>query len=243
MQSQTVNYKVDGVAMKGQIFRPASRSDQCPAVLVFPEAFGLTEHTLSKAEQLAEAGYIALACDLHGDAKIINDREERMAALGPLLNDALRVRAAARAALDALLVQPQVDPSNIAAIGFCFGGTMALELACSGAAITAAVGFHCGLSTISTAEASAVRGKILVCLGDADPSVPPQHREAFESAFRKTDVDWQIHLYGGVVHAFTNPQADALGRPEFARYDANADRRSWDAMLSLLREAFQGEAD
>lgn len=83
-------------------------------------------------------------------------------------------------------------------------------------------------------DVAAVRGRLLVCIGDADPSITPQDREAFEAALRGTHVDSQIHLYGGVVHAFTNPKADALGRPEFARYDAYADRRSWAAMLDLL---------
>lgn len=238
MKSRTIHYQIDNLAMKGQLFRPSGASGASPAVLVFPEAFGLTGHTLARAERLAEAGYVALACDLHGGAKIINDRQERHAALGPLQADAALVRTRASGALEALLAQDDVDADRIAAIGFCFGGSMALELACSGAPLAATIGFHCGLSTVSLADAAAISGKVLVCLGDADPSILPEHRAAFEAAMRRTAVDWQIHLYGGVVHAFTNPAADGLGLPDFARYDVRADARSWATMLSLLEEVF-----
>jgi dienelactone hydrolase len=177
---------------------------------VFPEAFGLGEHAIEKAERIAqELGYVALACDLNGERRAIG-MDGLAAALGPLRSSAEKVRARTGDALAALLGQPGVDPSRIAAIGYCFGGTMAFELALSGADIKAAIGFHSG----------------------------PDQREAFHRMLTDAGVDWQMSLYGGVVHSFTNPEADKAGRPEFLRYDERADRRSWNEMAALMQEVF-----
>jgi dienelactone hydrolase len=142
-------------------------------------------------------------------------------------------------ALAALVARPEVDPSRIAAIGFCFGGTLTYELALTGADIKAAIGFHSGLTVTSPADAEHIRAKVLALLGADDPSITAADRSAFEGMLRGRGVDWQMTLYGGVVHSFTNPNADKLGRPEFARYDANADARSWTQMNNLLAEVFR----
>src|ERR1700761_2052543 len=137
--AQELRYQADGLDMVGSLHRPA-KPGKAPGVLVFPEAFGLGEHAIEKAERIAsELGYVALACDLHGERRII-DMSQLMTALGPLRSDAARVRARTVAALEALTAQADVDASRIAAMGFCFGGTMSFELALSGADIKAAVG-------------------------------------------------------------------------------------------------------
>jgi dienelactone hydrolase len=239
MKTESVRYEADGLQMVGHFAWDDRATDPRPAVLVFPEAFGLGDHAKQRAERLAsEFGYAALACDLHGEQAVISDLAQVMPLLGPLRSEASKVRARTRKALEALVARPEVDARRVAAIGFCFGGTMSFELALSGAEIRAAIGFHSGLQVTSPGDAKQIKGKVMALLGADDPGIPPDQRAAFEAILREGGVDWQVTLYGGVVHSFTNEQADRLGRPEFARYDAAADRRSWKQMSDLLAEVF-----
>ncbi|HZZ86745.1 MAG TPA: dienelactone hydrolase family protein [Caulobacteraceae bacterium] len=237
MPGTEVRYQSDGLSMVSSLHRP-SKAGSAPGVLVFPEAFGLGEHAMEKAERLAqELGYVALACDLHGERSAIG-MDQLAEKLGPLRTDAARVRARVNDALAALLAQDGVDASRIAAIGYCFGGTMAFELALTGADIKATIGFHSGLQVTSPQDAGKIRGKVMALLGAEDPGIPADQREAFHKMMTDAGVDWQMSLYGGVVHSFTNKDADKAGRPEFLRYDANADRRSWQQMAMLMAEVF-----
>jgi len=238
MPSEILNYEADGLRMQGHLYYSSRGAKSQPGVLVFPEAFGLGEHAKSRAERLAGLGYVALACDLHGEAKVIEDLSAVMGLIGPLRDDPHRTRARAKGGLDALVARSEVDKARIAAIGYCFGGTMALELARSGASVAAVVGLHSGLATAAPHDAKNIKAKVLVCIGADDPSIDAEQRKAFEQEMRDGGVDWQMNLYGGVVHSFTNPAAARLGRPEFARYDAKADARSWAEMNALFAEAF-----
>lgn len=242
MKSQQLHYDADRLHMTSELYLPAGGNAHRAGVLVFPEAFGLGEHAKSRAERLAQLGYAALACDLHGGGSMISDMEEVMGLLAPLRANPARIRARAEGALNALRARPEVDSARIASIGFCFGGTMSLELARGGADIRAVVGFHSGLQTVQPQDAKNIRARILVCIGADDPGIPPEMRADFEREMRAGGVDWQLHLYGGVLHSFTNPKADALGRPEFARYDAQADARSWASMRALFAEALDKPA-
>jgi len=237
MHTRSVGYSADGLAMDAELFVEPG-AGQRPGVLVFPEIFGLGEHALSAARRLAGLGYVALACDLHGGRRVIDDLPAAMKLMEPVRGDVVRIRARAQGALDALRACPELDPTRIAAIGFCFGGTIALELARSGAPLAGVVGFHSGLASVAPQKAARIAGKILVCLGADDPGIPPEQRAAFEQEMRAAKVDWQMTLYGGVVHGFTNPQADLRGRPEFLRYDARADARSWRQMRDFFDELF-----
>jgi len=238
MTGTTLRYQADGLSMAGEYHVDRNREGKRPGILVFPEIFGLSEHARTGARRLAELGYAALACDLHGDARLVSGLDEARELMAPVRENPARIRARAQGALDALLAQPDVDGRRIAAIGYCFGGTIALELARGGADMVATVGFHSGLTTPAPEDAKNIRGKVLVCIGADDPGITPEHRAAFEQEMRAAGVDWQLHLYGGVVHSFTNPAADAVGRPDFARYDAHADARSWAAMRLLFDEVF-----
>jgi dienelactone hydrolase len=238
MQTRNITYQADGLAMDAQLFFEPGAGRK-PGILVFPEGQGLNQHALSRAERLASMGYVALACDLHGERKLFKDFSEASPILAMLRNDVARTRARARGGLDALRACPEVDPERIAAIGFCFGGTMALELARSGAPIAGVVGFHSGLATTAPQDAKNIKAKILVCIGADDPAIPPEQRRAFEDEMRAGQVDWQMTVFGGVVHGFTNPDADKAGRPEMARYDARADARSWRRMSELFDEIFE----
>ncbi len=231
-----LRYEAAGLAMSGELFLPAGEGPH-PGVLVFPEVFGLGDHALSRAERLSAMGVAALACDLHGGRRSISaDDDEAMQVSRALRADPLQIRARAEPALAALAARPEVDAGRVGAIGFCFGGTMALELARGGAALRAAVGFHSGLATTRPEDAKQIRARVLVCIGADDPGIPPEQRAAFEREMRDGGVAWEMHLYGGVVHSFTNPEAGRLNRPEFLRYDPRADRLSWEAMRGLFEE-------
>jgi dienelactone hydrolase len=235
VQLTDVEYVHEGVRLVGRLAVDEERAGTRPAVLIAHDAAGLGDHPKETARRLAELGYVAFALDYYGDGRTlppdqIGDR------FGTLLADTDRIRALARAGLDTLLASQYADPARVAAIGYCFGGTLSLELARSGAPLVAVVGFHSGLGTQRPGDASAITAKVLVCIGADDPIVPPEQRADFEAEMRAAGVDWQLHLYGGAVHSFTNPGAD--GTNPAIRYDAAADARSWQAMVNLFAEVF-----
>ncbi len=236
MQHETLTYEADGLSMKSELFFEPGTAPRA-GVLVFPEAFGLSEHAISRAERLAALGYVALACDLHGEGRLIDDLQEAIGALQPLFAEPSKTRARAAGGLHALTARAEVDNTRVGAIGFCFGGTMALELARSGAEVAAIVGFHSGLGTAAPkTDAKAIKGRVLVCIGADDPMIPPEQRAEFEAEMRDAGVDWQMHLYGKTVHSFTNQGAAKRGMPDAIRYSAEADARSWAALQQLFSE-------
>lgn len=236
IQSTILTYGNDGPAMRSELFYDASIDSARPGILVFPDVFGFGHHVVERARRLAGLGYAALACDLHGDGRRFESIEDVMPLMQRFREEPEFARARAAAALAALQGAPQVDVAKIVATGYCLGGTMALELARSGAALVGVVGFHCGLETARQEDAQNITGKVLVCLGADDPTVPAEQRAAFETEMRNAGIDWRMHLYGGVVHSFTSLDADAVGKPDFIRYDRAADQRSWTEMLALIDE-------
>jgi dienelactone hydrolase len=237
MIEREIAYEVAGTTYLGTYYADDGLAGARPGVLVAPEGGGLTEHTRSIARRLSDVGYAALAMDYYGGGKPLDDINQVMVRLGPWFADPTGIREIATAALAALAAEPETDPTKLAAIGYCFGGTTALELARSGAALKAVVGFHSGLGTVKPAAAGAIKGKVLVNIGADDPIVPPEQRAAFEAEMKTAGVDWRVILYGCVGHSFTNPDVGRLEREGFA-YDAVADRRSWAAMIDLFGEVF-----
>ena len=237
MKTEELRYQADGLDMVGQLHLPDGHGGPRPAVLVFPHAFGLDHLSREKAEALAEElGYVALECDIHGGGRAMTTLDEARASLQPMREDAAHVRARTLEAFETLAARPEVDASRIAAIGFCFGGTMAFELALAGADLKAAIGFHAGLKVTSPGDAGQIKGKVLAMLGADDPGIPPEARAEFVKMLSDAKVDYTMTIYGGVVHSFTDKEADKMGKPEMARYDARADRRSWNEMRELLEE-------
>ncbi|HZZ90374.1 MAG TPA: dienelactone hydrolase family protein [Caulobacteraceae bacterium] len=237
MKTQDIEYHADGARLVGFLAVDETKSGQRPGIIVAHEGGGLTDHAKNVAKRLAEAGYVAFALDYYGDGKPLTDMAEVMPRLGKWFADPTGIRVRARAALEVLMRQPQTDRTRMAAIGYCFGGTTAFEMARNGEPIKAAVGFHAGLASAQPAQPGKVKAKVLAQIGAADPMVPPEQRDAFEKEMTEAGVDWRLTLYGGVVHSFTNPDADALGRAEL-KYDKTADERSWRAMLDLFDEVF-----
>lgn len=209
-----------------------SDGKSAPGVLVLHEGNGLSANTRSKCDALAALGYVAFAPDMFAGSE-----GEPMAILSALVQDNAEWRARLNAGLAALATQPNVDGGKLAAIGFCFGGTSAIELARSGAGVKAVVGFHSGLGSGIAADSKNIRGSVLVCIGDADPLIPREQRDAFMANMAEAGVDCQMLLLTGVEHSFTNRQSATLGMAGL-KYDGKAERRSWAAMQDLFDEVF-----
>ena len=237
MQSKGLDYRDGAVTCKGFLAWDEKQSGTRPGVVLFPEAFGIGEHVMVRARRLAGLGFVALAADPYGEGATARSLPQAIELMGGVRGDVNKWRARARAALDALSQQSNVDRGKLAAIGYCFGGSTALELGRSGAPLGAIVSFHGGLECPRPEDSANIRAKVLVCSGADDPMIPTTQVAAFEEQMRKTKVDWQVQVYGGTVHSFTNPDADKLGNPALA-YNPSADKRSWKAMLELFGEAF-----
>jgi len=235
--TRDISYEADGRTMIGFLALPDG-TDRRPGVLVSHEGPGLDDHARSRAVRLAEElGYVAFALDYHGGGGPVEDRAQMMARIGELRADPPRARAIGTAGLDVLCAEARTDPDRLAAIGYCFGGTLSLELARGGADLKAVVGFHSGLSTTRPEDARNIVGKVLALIGADDPIVDNAERRAFEEEMRAGGADWQLHVYGGAVHSFTNPRAAGVDIPGIA-YHEPTDRRSWQAMLDLFAEVF-----
>jgi dienelactone hydrolase len=223
----------DGTALTGYL-ADGSSDRRAAGILVAHEGGGLGRHTKERALRLAGLGYVAFALDYYGEE---DPPLDRAMALGKALRaDRPLFRARLEAALKVLAAQPNVDPGRLAGIGYCMGGAAVIELARLGAPFRAVVGFHSGFVPGTAEENAAIAGRLLLCHGADDPIVTAAQRDSFLAEASAAGIDWQLHLYGGVGHSFTNPDIDALGLPGFA-YDEAADRRSWAAMLSLFEES------
>lgn len=237
MKSEPVDYRDGDVTLKGVVYYDETKSGKRPGVLVNPEAFGLGIHAKTKAERLAQLGYVALAADPYGNGAIAKDLNEAMKLATPLFENVDKLRGRAHSALKTLSGLPQVDASRLASIGYCMGGTFSLELARDGAALKGIVSFHGGLQTQRPAAAGGVKAKILVCTGNDDPFVPADQVKGFIEEMTKAGANWQLVTFGGTVHSFTNPEADSLGIPAL-KYNKTADERSWKAMTEFFSEIF-----
>jgi dienelactone hydrolase len=237
VHTESVSYDVAGTRYVGYLAFDPSRSGKRPGVLVCHEGNGLHDEVKRRCERLAALGYVAFAVDYIGEGRVIVGLDETLAKLATLRANVDGTRALARAGLDVLLARPEVDAARVAATGYCFGGTFALELARSGAPLACVVGFHSGLGTARPEDAKAIRAKVLVCIGAEDPLIPPEQRLAFEQEMRAGNVDWRLHLHGGAVHGFANPSADRLNNPAL-KYHRPTDERSWRAMRDLFDETF-----
>jgi len=234
---EPLDYRNGAQTCEGYVALPAG-TGRHPCILIAHQWAGISDFERARAEEFAELGYVGMAIDAYGKGLRGSLAADNSALMDPCMADRAALRQRLLAGVAAAKAHPRVDPQRIAAIGYCFGGTMALELARSGAAIAGVAGFHSGLGTALPQDAKNIKGKVLVCIGADDPGIPPEQRKAFEDEMRAGKVDWRMHLYGGVVHSFTNPDAGKLNQPDFARYDAEADRRSWAEMQSLFNEVF-----
>jgi dienelactone hydrolase len=237
LQTERVAYAHGGVELEGFLARARGLETPRPGVLVAHMWMGLVPFVEERAQELARLGYIAFALDLYGKDRRPRDKDEAGDWMKRFRDDPALLRARARAGLDVLAGIEGVDRARLAAIGYCFGGGVVIELARSGADVRGVVSFHGLLDTPEPALPGQVRAKVLALHGVQDPLVKDEHVTAFVREMQAADVDWQLVTYGHAGHGFTNP---ALGGDPTSGlfYNAAADHRSWQAMRSFLDELF-----
>jgi dienelactone hydrolase len=238
VKSELVEYSSNGVTFEGYVAWDDAIAARRPGVLVVHEWTGLGDHVRGNCDSLATLGYVAFGADIYGKGVRPTGPEEAGKEAGKYKGDRALMRSRAQAALRALRDNPHADTNRVAVIGYCFGGTVALELARSGADIRGAVCLHGHVDTPEPADAKNVRGKVLVLLGADDPYIPKESIAAFEQEMRVAGVDWQLVSYGGAVHSFTNSAA-GNDNSKGAAFNANANRRSWEAMRGFFKEIFR----
>lgn len=242
MVRQPVQYQHGGVTFEGVLVYDDSVATPRPGVLMAPNWMGVNAQTLEKAERVAGQDYVVFVADLYGATVRPTNAQEAGAAAGALRKDRAQLRERMQVSLDTLKAQAgqaPLDPARLAAIGFCFGGTAALELARSGADLPAFVSLHGNLDTPEPAQPGDIRGAVLVLNGADDPVVPAAQIQAFEKEMRDAKVDWQFVNYGNAVHSFTNPYANTPGRNQ---YNAVVAARAFQAMHNFLAESWQAPA-
>lgn len=237
MNKTTLEYRDSVAELQGILVTDGSTPSQRPGVILFPDARGIGSHAIACAERLAALGLIVLVADLYGGGTTAPDVPRAIELMNALRAHTASWRERAEAARLALMQQTTVDATKLAAIGFCFGGTTALELARTGADLAAVVSFHGGLTSERPDDAANIKGKVLVCHGAADALVSLAQLASFEEIMSNTSVDWQVHLYGGAAHGFTNPELKDMELANHA-YHETSSRRSWAAMLCLFEEVF-----
>ncbi|HEX6792179.1 MAG TPA: dienelactone hydrolase family protein [Candidatus Krumholzibacteria bacterium] len=231
---EPVEYSIDGVKLKGQIAYDDAVKDKRPGVIVVHQWWGLNEFARRRARMLAESGYVALAVDMFGEGKTTEHPDEA----GKWASE---VRAKQQTGIDRFMAgynvlkqNPHVDASHISAIGYCFGGSVVLDVALAGIDLDAAISVHGGLPTDPVATKP--KARILVCNGAADPMVTQEQIASFQKVATDAGADWEFISYAGAKHAFSDPDADKHGIPALA-YNEKADRRSWATILDFLAES------
>ena len=234
--SNTIAYLDGGTVLEGFFAYDDALEGQRPTVMLNHAWLGRNDFVEDKAIKLAELGYFAFAVDMYGQGILGKNKEEGAQLMQPFIDNRNLILSRMKASLSALKLMPWVDESNIATIGFCFGGLCVLDLARSGEDIKGTVSFHGLLFAPEKGETHQIKSKILVLHGHDDPMNPIEQVNAFQQELSQAGADWQLHSYGNTLHAFTNPTAND---PEFGTvYHSDADRRSWESMKNFLVEIF-----
>lgn len=238
VKTTTVEYTApDGAIMEGYVAYDDTIKGPRPGILIVHDWMGLGQFQKDKAEKLAKLGYVAFAADEYGKGIRPKDYKEASDLATKYKNNRELMREHIRAAYDKLLARKEVNPNKILVMGYCFGGTVALELARSGAPLAGTAVFHGGLSTPTPQDAVNIKGRVLVMHGADDPNVPPAEVKAFKDEMKKANVRLKFVAYKGAVHAFTNPAA-GNDNSKGAAYNAEADKKSWAEFQRFLHKIF-----
>jgi dienelactone hydrolase len=235
--TKEVDYQVNGVTMKGFLAYDDTVTGARPGVLVVHEWWGMNDYARKRARMLAELGYTAFALDMYGDGKQAHHPDDAGQFSSAIMKNQDLARARFNGALEVLRKEKTVDPRRIAAIGYCFGGAVVLQMARYGTDLKAVVSFHGNLAPVSPAKPGAVKAKILVLTGAADSFVPPEQVEQFKKEMDAAKADYRVIAYPGAKHSFTNPEADEFGK-QFnlpLAYNEEADHASWKEMQEFFR--------
>jgi dienelactone hydrolase len=237
VKSEPIAYKQDTTSLEGLMVYDAAAKGKQPGVVLVPDWMGMTDVARQYGERAAKMGYVVLVADIYGKNVRPKDMKEASAQSGLYKNDRPLMQARAKAALDQLLKSPRVDPARTAAMGFCFGGGVALELARSGADLDGVASFHGNLDTPHPEAAKNIKAKVLVLHGADDPFVTQDQVKAFQDEMRAGKTDWSLVQYGNAVHGFTNPTAGSDNSKGMA-YNPDADKRSFRALQDFYQEIF-----
>jgi dienelactone hydrolase len=241
VKEQPVTYQAGGTTLKGFVVYDDAKKDKRPGIVVVHEWWGITKHIHNEARRLARAGYTAFVADMYGDAKTVDNPKDAGAMSGSVMKDANVMEARFDAAREQLAKHPSVDPARIGAVGYCFGGAVVLNMARAGADLKGVAGFHASLGLNTPAPApGAVKAKILVLNGADDPFVKKEQYTKFEGDLKAANADFRVITYPGAVHAFTNPEATALGK-KFnlpLRYDAKANKAAEGEAAKFFKQVF-----
>ena len=241
IEGEAVDYKAGGMTMKGYLAYDENIKGKRPGVLVVHEWWGLNEYSRKRARMLAELGYTALAVDMYGEGKTATHPDDAIKFSSETMKNFPVAKERFEAAMKFLKKQRTVDPARIAAIGYCFGGGVVLNMARQGEDLKAVASFHGSLAAVKPAQAGKVKAKIRVYNGEADKFTSQQTIDAFMQEMRDANVDFQFINYPGAVHTFTNPEADELGK-KFnlpLAYNAEADKRSWENMTEFFADVLK----
>ncbi len=236
IQTRTVDYSQDGTTFEGYFAWDDASAGPRPVVLVCHAWGGAGDFEHARARDLAELGYAGFSVDLYGKGVRGGSREENTALMQPLLDDRALLQRRLTRAVEVAAGQDGVDPSRVAAIGYCFGGLCVLDLARIGADLRGVASFHGLFHPPGNTSGAKITAKVLALHGWDDPMVPPEMVTALATELTRAGADWQIHGYGHALHAFTNPAANDPGHGTV--YHPAADKRSWRAMANFLEELF-----
>ena len=236
IQERLVEYEHGGASLEGFLACDDTDGGTKPAVMVVHAWGGRGQFECDKARVLAELGYVGFAADLYGKGVLGASVEENAGLMQPFLDDRAMLQSRLTASLETLRAQPETDNDRIAAIGYCFGGLCVLDLARIGTDINGVASFHGLFGAPGNTAGTKIKARVLALHGHEDPMVPVDAVVALEKELTEAGADWQIHVYGNALHAFTNPEAN---NPDLgAIYNKNADVRSWQTLLNFLDELF-----
>ncbi|MDH5561254.1 MAG: dienelactone hydrolase family protein [Deltaproteobacteria bacterium] len=241
IETREIAYKAGDKTMTGYLAMPKAAKKGTPAVLVVHEWWGQTDYPRKRARMLAELGYIAMAVDMYGDRQITGHPKQAAAFRTEVFSSAKNVRNRFDAAMEALLKNSPAKAGKIVAIGYCFGGSVVLEMARQGVDIAGVASFHGGLDTPTKAVKSNVKAKVLVLHGAADPMTQPEDIQAFHKEMKSAGVDYRFIAYEGAKHGFTNPDADFYAKKlnfKALGYQEKADLASWSELGSFIKGLF-----
>lgn len=235
-----ISYTADTTTMNGYLAYNENSSDKMPGIIVVHEWWGHNEYARERADMLAKLGYVAFAVDMYGDGQVAGHPEDAMTFAMSVMGNLEVGKARFDKAVETLKSQPNVDPDKIAAVGYCFGGSVAMTIANTGYDLDAVVAFHSGVQLPVMPATDSVKAKVLVCNGANDPFIPAEQVEAFKAAMDSANVDYEYIAYPGAVHSFTSKRADSIAA-QFdmpLAYNEAADKQSWEAMQKLFAEVF-----
>jgi dienelactone hydrolase len=238
VQTRTIPYQHGNTELQGYLAWDDRFEGKRPGVLVVHEWWGLNEYARSRVRQLAEQGYVAFAPDMYGSGKVTTHPDQASAWMKEIKDNVQHWVDRADSGLSVLKQQAVVDATQTAAIGYCFGGATVMHMAYAGLDVDLVASFHGSLPVASEGQADAIKARILVAHGNADPFVPVERVAAFRDALGKSSADWTMIEFGGVKHSFTNPTAGDYGIDALV-YDPGADRQSWQMLLWLLEDTFK----